>query len=996
MKKIVILLAMVLFAGMQVMWAQNPITGKVTDSDGATLPGATVRAVGFSGVGTVTDMDGNYSLEVPQGATNLIFSFVGMKEKTVAINGQSTINVVLEAGDIGLEEVVIVAYGSAKKGSITGSMEVVKAEKLDRIPSASFEKMLQGNVSGLQVTTASGQPGSGAEVRIRGISSISAGNEPLYIIDGMPIITGALARTDQNTDGTGSDVLSNTLSNLNPDDIATISVLKDASATALYGSRAANGVILITTKSGQAGKTKINFASQFGMSARTTNNFNVLNATEYMELVQEGAINAGMTPEAALLYSGTDAVNTNWLDEAFRSDAPTQSYKLSASGGTDKTRFFVSGEYFDQEGIALGSYLERMSSRINIEHDINKSMKFGLRFAPSYSNSGMPLTSSAYFISPVTGSYLMRPNVPARNEDGTAYFDQGGPTGGASFLGVDDYNDQGITTLRLLGSTYFQYEIIPGLIFKTQIGQDLADVQEQEWDDPRNPGNTAEGKGRATRRNTRQLIWTNTNTLNWTKTFNQDHNVGVLLGHEAQSSLYTAMDVSAEDFPGTELRELSAGATPVTSWSSATDYKYLSVFGQTEYNYKGRYYFKANFRRDGSSKFGSNNKWANFWSTGLTWRISEEAFMESLTFIDNMKLRASHGTVGNSDVSNYAWQGLYGYGSDYLGNPGSAPSQIENPDLTWETSATSNVGLDIEFLKRFNVTAELYHIETTNLLLYVPISSTSGFTSALKNVGSMRNQGVEWSLGAKILTGEFKWNVDVNMTINENEILELNNDEDIIDGTKIRRVGEPYQTFYLQEWAGVNPANGNALWYDEDGNITDNYSEASREIVGTADPKFYGGFTNSLSFKGFSLDFFFFYNYGNEIYNNTSRITSSDGAFANFNQSTDQLDRWQNPGDISENPQRINGNPTSSNQQSTRWLEDGSYLRLKNLTFAYSVPKDILAKVKISSAKIYFQGLNLYTFTNFKGLDPEQALNGTHWFIYPNAKTYTIGINLGF
>ena len=981
--------------GMQA-FAQTSITGTVTDANGEPVPGANVRAKGFSDVGTITDLNGGYSLSVPAEATTLIFSFVGMQTQEVAIGGQSTVSVALKYEDVGIDEVVVTAYGSSKRGSLTGAIEVVKAEKLAGIPATSFEKMLQGNVSGLQVTSSSGQPGSGSQVRIRGISSITAGNEPLYIIDGMPIVTGALARTDTDADGYGLSSLSNTLSTLNPNDIESISVLKDASATALYGAKAANGVVIITTKTGKQGKTKINFSSQVGFSSRTTNNFKVLNATQYMELVREGAINAGNTPEEALEIAGTDEVYTNWLDEAFMDNALTQNYELSVMGGTEKTSFRISGQYFDQEGIALDSYLERMSARINLDHQATDKLKVGMRVAPSYSTSGMPLASSAYFISPVTGAYLMRPNVPARNADGTAYFDEGGPTGGASFLGVHDYNDQEIATLRLLGTSYFEYQIIPDLTFKSQVGIDLVDVKEREWDDPRNPGNTAEGKGRATRRLTRQMIWTNTNTLNWAYSISDLHNFSVLLGHEVQSSNYTEVDASSEDFPGYLLREVNAGATPITTSSRATDYKFLSYFSKVDYNFDNRYYLALTYRRDGSSRFGSNNKWADFWSAGFTWRISDESFMSSLSFIDNMKIRGSYGTVGNSDVNNYAWQGLYGYGQDYSGNPGSAPSQIENPDLSWETSATANIGLDVDFLKRFRATIELYHIKTTNLLLNVPISSTSGFTTALRNIGSMKNQGGEWSLGVDILTGKFKWAVDVNMTINSNKILSLNNDEDIMAGTKIRRVGETYQSFYMQRWAGVNPANGRALWFDEAGNITDTYSNANKEIVGKADPKFYGGITNTLSYKGFNLDFFFFYNYGNKIYNNTSRITSSDGAFANFNQSADQMNRWQQPGDISANPQRINGNPTSSNQMSTRWLEDGSYLRLKNLTFAYNVPTSIVEKAKLSSVKVFFQGLNLWTLTNFQGLDPEQNIAGTHWFTYPNAKTFTFGLNIGF
>ncbi len=988
MRRIMFLLVATLI-GLQA-FAQTTISGTVTDVNGEPVPGANVRAKGYSDVGTITDLNGAYSLNVPTEATTLLVSFVGMKALEVEIAGQTKINISLENEDVGIDEVIITAYGTQKKGSISGAIEVVKSDRLDQVPSNSFEKMLQGNVSGLQVVSNSGQPGSASDVRIRGISSITAGNSPLYVIDGVPMISGTLSRIDDDHN------LTSALSSINANDIESITVLKDASSAALYGSRAANGVILITTKSGKDGKTKFNFRSSFGLSSPTTNNFEVLNATEFSNLVKEGAINAGMTPEEALEYAGTDEVNTNWKNEAFKDDAIYQNYELQVNGGTKKTRFFISGQYVDKEGIAIGSYQERISARFNIDHEASDKLKLGLRFAPSYSKSGVPLTSSAYFISPVVGAYLSRPNVPARNSDGTAYFDEAGPTGGANFLGVDDWNDSEIKSLRLLGNSYMSYEIIPGLMAETKIGVDIADILEKYWNSMLNPGNTAEGKGRGTRNQTRQINWTWTNKLTYSKTFADVHNFDVLLAQELQSSTYTEISAAVEDFPNDNLRELASGATPVTADSRASDYSYESFFTRLGYNFQEKYYVTVSYRRDGSSRFGSSNKWANFWSIGGTWRFSEENFMSGISFIDNGKIRVSYGLVGNSAIGNYDWQGLYDYGYNYLGSPGSAPLQVENPDLTWETTADFNAGLDIDFLGRFRFSIEAYKRITTDLLLDVPISSTSGFTTALRNVGSMANQGAEWSLGADILMNEFKWSVDVKMTINRNEVLELYKHDDIIDGTKIRREGEAYQTFYLQRWAGVNPANGTALWFDEDGNVTDNYSEASREIVGNADPDFYGGFTNNFSYKGFSLSVFFSYNYGNKIFNNTSRITNSDGAFANFNQSRDQLNYWRKPGDISENPLRINGNPTQSNQQSTRWLEDGSYLRLKNLTFAYQLPQELVSKAKMSSVQVYFRGVNLWTMTNFKGFDPEQNIQGTHWFTYPNARTFTLGIDIGF
>jgi len=988
MKKVTLLLAFLALMGWQASYAQT-VSGTVTDAkDGSTLPGVTVAAKGLSGVGTITDFDGKYSFDV-KGATTLVFTFVGMDTKEVVINGRTSVNVAMGQKDHLVDEVIVTAYGTTRKAGVTGAVSVVKAKKLEQVPTTSLDKALQGNVAGLQSMSNSGQPGSSSEVRIRGIGSISAGNQPLYIIDGVPIITGDLAQGNANG-------LSDVLSNLNPNDIASISVLKDAAETSLYGARASNGVILITTKQGKSGKTQFKVRAQYGYSSRTTNNFEVLNSSQFIELRREGLINAGRTPEVATVLAGKDSINTDWVNVAFVDNAPTQSYEVSASGGTEKTKFFISGQYFDQEGIAMGSYLERASTRINIDHQANDKLSFGTKIGLSYAKQGTPLTSSAYFISPVVGAYLMRPTAPAYNADGTAHFDSAGPTGGASFVGVDMYNVSKSNTARLVSSANVEYAILENLKFKSLWGLDFIDLTENEWDDPRNPGNTSEGKGRASVFKTRNVIWNTTNTLAWNKQINDIHNLNALVGFEMMDAALSYMGASTEKFPTTVLHNLDSGAEPTYASSSGTGYSLMSSFGKLQYNYNNRYYFNASLRRDGSSRFGANNRWASFWAMGASWRISEESFM-NVSFIDNLKLRASYGTSGNSEITNFASLGLYGYGSVYNNNPGSAPSQIANPDLVWESNSNFNLGLDFGlFNNRISGILEYYQMKTTDLLLRVPLSSTSGFTSALQNIGGMSNSGVEFTLNATILNAPVKWDINWNITSNKNIVDKLYKGEDIPDGTKIIREGYALQTFYMAKWAGVNPGNGDALWYDSDGNVTNVYANADKQIVGNADPDFYGGFTNTFSYKGFELSVFFSYSKGNLIYNNTSRITQSDGAFAAFNQSVLQLDRWQKPGDISENPKRVDGNSSNSNQMSTRWLEDGSYLRLKNLTFAYRLPSDLVKRAKFSSVRIYAQGQNLWTSTEFKGLDPEQNLSGTHWFTYPNARTFTFGIDIGF
>jgi TonB-linked SusC/RagA family outer membrane protein len=988
------------------------VTGKVTSAeDGSILPGVSVYIKGTT-TGTTTDINGAYSLETPADAT-LVFSFIGMKTVEIAVGGQTTIDASMDVETTAMEEIVVVAYGKTSKEALTGSVGIVNSDKLEQVPLSSIDKILQGNTPGMFSTSASGQPGSGSDVRIRGIGSISGGNSPLYVVDGIPISSATLSRSHNTATKTSQTEhsLSSALSSLNPNDIESVTILKDAVATSLYGTRASNGVVLITTKKGKTGKTQFEAHAQYGLSTLATNNMRMLNSSEYVELLREGKYNfyldQGRSPLEAMSLAtreaGVDSINTDWLGLAFKNNAPTQSYEVSARGGTEKTTFYVSGSYFDQTGIALDSYFKRMSGRINLDHQANDNMKFGVNLQTSYQNQNTPLTSSAYFISPVVGSYLYRPTVPAYNPDGTPYFDLGGPAGGASFIGVSEYNELYGNTLKMLGNFYAEISFLKKFKYKITSGGDYTNIMEYQWDDPRNPGNTAEDKGRATRQLTSNFIGTLTNLLSYNTIVADEHNIDVMLGHEAQMGKYEALDVATLNFPHPNLRELGSGSENEDSWGTSNDYSLLSYFSRVEYNYDSRYYFFSSFRYDGSSRFGENERFAPFYSVGASWRISRESFMSGIGAINNLKLRASYGTSGNQEIftsggtpTYYAYQGLYGYGFNYNGLPGSTPSQIANPDLKWEQNTNTNVGIDFGIINRLTGQIDLYYRKTTDLLLYVPISRTSGFNSALRNVGAMENKGIEFMLTANVIQSTFNWDVDFNLSANRNKVLTLNNGEDIIDDTKIRREGEAYQSFYMAEWAGVNPATGTPMWFDKDGNIVEKYTQADKEIVGTADPKFFGGITNAFDYKGITLSFMFYYQYGNKIYNSVSRITESDGAFSGWNQDAKQLDRWQKPGDYAPNPRRVDGNPTSSNAMSTRWLEDGSFLRLRNATLAYKFPSQIIEKAKLGSLRIYVQGTNLWTLTNYTGLDPEVDLNGTSWFVYPNSRTITFGIDLGF
>lgn len=985
-KKTLLLVMLLILSGM--LYGQTiRITGQVTDaSDGQSIPGVNVQIKGTT-IGAVTNMDGNYTIEAPSDAI-LVFSFIGMESREVRVDGRNIINVALQSALVGLDEVVVVGYGVQRRSTFTGSATNVDASrKIEQIPVTSFDKALQGAVPGMQVTAASGQPGSNTTVTIRGIGSISAGTQPLYVIDGVPVITG-----DQSIQSSTS----NALSNLNPNDIESVVVLKDASAAAIYGSRASNGVILITTKRGREGRTEFSFRTQQGFSTRTTEHFDVLNAEEYMMLTNEGRRNAGI---AELDFSDVieQGIDEDWLAAAFINNARTESYELSARGGTDKTRFFISGSFFSQEGIAISSYLDRLTFRANLDHRANDFISFGANIGLSNTGQGTPLTDAAYFTSPVTGGFLIPPIYPVYNEDGSWNMDYPA-LNGVNFVANNIINDHESETKRLLGSGYVQLDIMDNLIFKSNIGIDWMDMLEEYYDDARAKGNTAFGKGRASASMVKRTVMNVANTLNWDENFGQ-HNVAVLLGHEAQADDYKDFYVSSEDFASFLLRRLSSGATPFIAAGTGTGSRLLSLFTQAQYNFDNRYYASFSFRRDGSSRFGRDNRYANFYSVGASWRFSEEAFLRDIDWLTNAHIRTSYGTSGNSAIGNFSSLALYGYGRDYGGRPGSAPVQFENPDLSWEESSIFNVGLDFRLFDRISGTVEYYDRKTYDLLLFVPLSSTAGITSQLRNVGEMENKGFEISLSADVFdprTSPVLWNLDFNISFNRNQILKLVDGEDITGFYFLRREGYSFQTFYMEEWAGVNPADGRPMWYDSEGNITFRKGDADRQMVGTADPDFIGGFTSSWTYRGFFLSTFFSFTYGNLLYDDTYRILSSDGAFAGFNQSVDQLNRWQNPGDITDTPRRVNANPSESNERSTRNLFDGSYLRLKNAQFGYNLPANWINSVGFTRARVYVQGQNLLTWTNYPGMDPEQARDGIVWFVYPNSRTITFGLDVNF
>ena len=886
---------------------------------------------------------------------------------------------------------VSTGYSTVKKSDLTGAISTVALEEIVDLPSGNVMQNLQGRIPGLQITT-NGNPNPGATVRVRGQGLGPLGNnDPLYIIDGVAV--SANAASDLGAGGLDNSNR-DPLSNINASDIETITVLKDASSTSIYGARGANGIIMITTKRGKSGKAKFEFSTQTGVSARAVNKYQSLNTSEFIELQRESDINAGFDPAAAVLRTPDSNVDTDWSEYGFRDwSAVTKRYNFSVSGGTDKINYRTSLGYMDQDGIAVGSGLERYNLGLNLNAKTSDISRIGGNVSLSRTRQATALAESAYFASPVLAPYLFRPTTEP-------YLANGLPntvnpvTGGTSFIQDLYYDKEGSITDRILSSIYAELDIREDLTLRTQFGFDQSFFNYKSYSNPLNTSSPSGGG--ATRAYQEVYNWTLTSSLRWNKVFNEKHSFDAILAYEINKEGFDGFDVSVESFPNGILQNIGSGAIVSDHGSETEDSSLKSTFLNLNYEFDQKYNLNATVRRDASSRFGANNKWGTFWSIGANWVVSNEEFMQ-VDWVDLLKVKASYGIQGNLPDDRYDPYSVL-INDSYNGSPTAFPSSTQgNPDLKWEEQNMLSAGLEFGlFNNRLFGEATYFIRDTKDLIFNQQIEGSNGFTLRPVNVGGFKNTGFELELSYKVFDKEdFSWIVSTNITQIENEVTALDPGTVGASGTKIREIGEAWDTFYLKKWAGVDTATGAPMWYDANGNITFNYASASREKVGKANADYFGSFSNTIKYKNFDLNAVFTFQEGNKIYNSTSRITNSDGAFYGFNQSREQLDRWQKPGDVSANPKRITGNGSQSNQRSTRWLEDGSYLRLRNLTFGYTLDQDVLGKTFLNNARIYLQGTNLLTFTNFNG-DPEQSIAGTHWFVYPNAQTVSLGINLSF
>ncbi|HVI48746.1 MAG TPA: TonB-dependent receptor [Chitinophaga sp.] len=996
------------------------LTGKVTDHANASpLPGVSIKVKGTNN-GTSTTADGTFRINVPENAKVLVFSFLGYETTEKNIGGLSNLSVSLSQAAQGLTEYVMVGYGTQSKLAQTGAISQISGKQVENIPLPSVDKILQGKIAGLQSLGGSGQPGAIQQIRIRGIGSINSSAAPLFVVDGVPINAGDLSR---NT------TTANSLAGLNPNDIESISVLKDAASSSIYGSRAANGVILITTKGGKAGKTRIRADAEYGFAKPILRDANrPLNASEWRNLTAEGFVNAGFDADMTSALKDVDesfgsnnGVNTNWLDVVTRTGQQMQ-YNLSADGGNDKTQFHVSGGYFKQEGTVIASSFDRVSGSFNIKHKLNDRITFGSSLIASSSRQRGP-TNGGTFANPVLAAYFLLPHYSPYKPDGTPNFSSDpnaefGPGGTFNPIAIAAMDNNRNSTLKAIGSIWGEYEILPNLKFTTKYGVDYNNLEELGYQNPLYGDGFAD-HGISTVNYTRYFNWVWTNMLNYRWDIKKDNQwvVNVKAGYEAQKSKLFFSTTETRNLPSRlDVQLGAAGSRPTEASAGGSDYSFASVLALGDVTYKGKYVLSGSFRRDGSSRFGSDNRYGNFWSVGGSWNVDQEDFLKDISWLDQLKVRASYGQNGNANFGtylfDYVWRSLYGYGKgtdtknnaynfNYEGAVGSAPLSAGNNALTWEVNKPFDIGVDFSvFKRRLNASVEYYTRTTSSLLMEQPLSRTSGFQDYLTNIGSIRNKGIEITLsGTPVIAGDFRWDASFTFAHNKNEVVSLASSLPQISGQFIRQVGSDYQTFYVRQWAGVDKQNGDALWYKDDTHkeTTNSYSQAKRVALGSASPKYFGSFGSTFSFKGFSLDGLLYYNFGNYVQDLWARYLQGDGFAGAFNKMAPQLNRWQKPGDETDVPKYVFNGNKNSNEMSSRFLYKGDYIRLRDVTLSYTFPQAWLNHAKISSLRVYVRGTNIWTWVKDKNItsDPEASIASQSNLEVFMPKIYTVGINLG-
>ena len=1071
MKKILLMSLVLMFTLLHGAMAQTrTVTGRVTDqSTGSGLPGVTVLVKGTTN-GVSTNADGSFTLTVPEAGGTLVFSSIGMATQERVIGSESQINLALAQDAKQLSEVVVTGYGTQQeRRDIIGAISAVKAADFQNQPIIGADQALQGRAAGVQVTQNSGTPGSGIAVRVRGAASISASNEPLYVVDGLPISTGSYSQL-----GTGNQQ-TNALSDLNPADIESMEVLKDAAAAAIYGSRASNGVVLITTKRGKSGRTNVTLDYYTGVQtawkkpqaltgpqqvqlfldqvkARYPQNASGVitafgtNWRSYADLANYtfanprldvvGGVSSVIDDNTGIrdlkfFQNPESSPSTNYANEIFRS-APISNYGLNFAGGNDRTRFRVGTDYFDQTGTILGSGYKRASARVSVDNNLSAKIRMGVTLGLSNAiNSRINNDNNIYGV--LSTAVLVASDIPVFKADGSYAKDPGSSTENPVAAALEPTITS--TSRRLLGSQYVEFEFIKNLKYRATFGLDFLSLRDNRFlPTTTNAGAGVSGEG--TEANSTDINFNHISSLNYSHTFGEDHTISGLFVVEYQQDNYNDAFLRVQGFPSNTIKVLSAGANKVDATSSATSWNLFGTLAKFNYAFRDKYLLSASVRRDGSSRFGADNRYGYFPAVSLGWRVLQESFLKDQTLASELKLRGSYGQTGNSNIGNFASRGLISPGYNYLGLGGSIVSQLGNPSLKWERTAQFNVGVDVGFFtNRLYLSADVYQRKTTDLLLNSPLTSDTGFLSYQSNVGSMENKGIELSLNTVNVRGEnergFSWETNFNWTLNRNKITALVDKNPIAAGFASRiAIDQPLGAFYgyrvdhvfqsIEEVKAANDAaaakNGAGILYQNpsttagdimfkdvngDGRIT----AADQEYLGSAQPKYYGGINNTLHFMGFDLSALVQYTVGNKIYNNN--IAFAQGMNGVFGQDAAVLNRWTPSNTNTNIPRAVYGDPSLNRRVSDRFLEDGSFARIKLISLGYNLPKTLIAHARLNTARIYVQAQNLVTFTKYSGLDPEvntfsgtgQNANagiGTDFLTYPQARTITGGVSLGF
>jgi TonB-linked SusC/RagA family outer membrane protein len=960
-----------LLGALQFAQAQEKlVTGTVLDETATPLPGASVVVKGTS-TGVSTDFDGNYGIRVSVNDI-LVVSYIGYISQEVVVGAGTTINVTLEPSVSNLDEVVVMAYGTQKREAITSSVATVNAEELKDVTTPDVSSMLQGKAAGVQVSASSGAPGAVPDILIRGAASLNGSIVPLWVVDG---------------------VIQHTAPVLNPNDVASISVLKDASATSLYGSRGANGVIIVTTKRGQTGKGEITIGTRVAMNQFNTGNFEVMDSQQLYDYhTQFANSQPWFSPE--LLGRDYD-----WIEGGTQTGI-VKDHTISFTAGGEKLSLFISGGIYTETGTIKGTELDRYTYRMNLDYQMTDKLKIMPKLSFSFDENDHQAQHPTYEL------YLNLPwDIP--------FDDEGNPVNAqesSNWLGRDQrnyfydlqWNYSSNKTFNMSANFDVEYQLLPNLLYRSTNNFTLYDYRSKSYTDPRSISGEATN-GSLSEYAARRFTRLSTQMLEYRIDFGI-HSLTALAGYEYNDYEYEDFGATGQGLiAGSEVMDVTTEPGSINGFMN--DYALQSFFGAADYAYSNRYFAKASLRRDGASNFGLDNQYGIFYAFGAGWNIHNEDFFNTGA-INELKLRASYGSVGNRPSSLYPYQGTYRLNTQYNAIPAAVLDQFGNPDLGWEKSYETNLALDTRIFNTVGATFEYYNKNTSDLLYFVNLPDITGFNGYWENVGGLKNSGFEVALSADIVqTENFNWNLGFNIGVNKNEITELfDGQTEIPRGTKIFKVGEDSNSWYIRKWIGVDPANGDPLWEvrgPDTGEITqtNNWNEATLQIAGTSTPDYIGGFNTGITYKNLSLNANFNFSKGGTIYNSSRELFDSDGFYPTFNQQV--LDngwtRWENPGDIATHPRPVEGGNNNSNKPSSRYLEDASYLRMRNVTLSYSLSTETLKRLGMGSMNLYISGDNLFTITDYTGVDPAVAgLSGSASLSYPIPKRIVMGLNLSF